>query len=67
MFNNVNDIKKAVDAGKTVHWGNTGYKVVKGTYDYCIVFHTGDCVGLTDIYGNLNEDINDFFYGVDKC
>ena len=57
------DIKKAVDAGETVHWANTGYTVVRGDLGgYYITHHNGHCVGLTWEDGStLNGEEGDFF------
>lgn len=46
------EIKAAVDAGKTVHWGNEGYRVVKwsnGRYQigWNIGGHNENYIGLT--------------------
>ena len=42
------EIKDAVDAGKTVHWHNNRYHVIKDIYgDYFTVdIHNDSCVGL---------------------
>lgn len=60
------EIKKAVDAGKTVHWCNTGYEVLKDCYsNYYIVYTLNDsAVGLCRRdNGKLIEDEIDFFLG----
>jgi hypothetical protein len=60
----LDEIKKAVDAGKTVHWSNVGYVVVgNGRGDYVIKFlGNGHCVGLTWMDGvTMNGNESDFF------
>ena len=58
-------IKKAVDAGKTVHWANDLYRVIpSGLNDgkYLIQCDTnGFCTGLTTKDGKLNEDESKFY------
>lgn len=46
----IDEIKAAVDAGKTVHWANEGYVVHKDSIgQYLITFEpNGSTVGLTD-------------------
>uniref|UniRef100_UPI004047DB07 hypothetical protein n=1 Tax=Yoonia sp. TaxID=2212373 RepID=UPI004047DB07 len=61
---NINDIKTAVDAGKTVHWANTGYVVRKDRLgQYLIVYlHDGSAIGLTNRAGTqLNGAEGEFF------
>lgn len=50
---NINDIKTAVDAGKTMHWVNTGYVVRKDSLgQYLIVYlPNGSAIGLTNRAG----------------
>ena len=58
------EIKAAVDAGQTVHWANTGYRVHKDRFgQYLITFEpNGGCIGLTDRSGKrLNGDEAEFF------
>lgn len=31
------EIKQAVDAGKTVHWSNKGYQVIKDRFDHYLI------------------------------
>lgn len=64
------EIKTAVDAGKTVHWANTGYTVIKDVYgDYLIVFHHNQStIGLTWQDGvTMNGKPEDFFIGGDHA
>ena len=61
---NINDIKTAVDAGKTVHWANTGYLVHKDALgQYLITFvPNGSTIGLTNQSGSrLNGDEAEFY------
>ena len=48
---NLQEIKDAVDAGKKVFWSNDGYEVIKGDYEYLIVWNRGGrdeyYIGLT--------------------
>ena len=54
-------IKKAVDAGHSVHWSNEGYTVKTWGGEY-YVCHTGGYVeGLTDSKGNLKDKEDMFF------
>jgi hypothetical protein len=60
----LDEIKAAVDAGKTVHWKNVGYKVIKGKYEYLIVYYDKDAIGLTHQDGvTMNGKPEDFFIG----
>lgn len=61
---NIEDIKTAVDAGKTVHWANTGYVVRKDRLgQYLIVYlPNGSAIGLTNRAGTqLNGAEGEFF------
>ena len=61
---NVAEIKLAVDAGKSVHWANEGYRVHRdGLGQYLITFApNGSTIGLTDRGGRrLNGAEADFF------
>jgi len=61
---NIEDIKNAVNAGKTVHWANTGYVVRKDRLgQYLIVYlPNGSTIGLTNRAGTrLNGAEDDFF------
>ena len=61
---NIEDIKTAVDVGKTVHWANTGYVVRKDRLgQYLIVYlPNGSTIGLTNCAGTqLNGAEGDFF------
>lgn len=60
----IQEIKTAVDQGKTVHWASGMYKVVKDkNNDYLIkCTSNGSCVGLTNLAGDkLNGNKKDFF------
>lgn len=59
---NLNEIKAAVESGKTVHWANAGYRVVKGASGFLIVYESGDAIGLTWADGEtLNGEPGEFF------
>ena len=61
---NITKIKAAVDAGKSVHWANVGYRVHRdGLGQYLITFvRNGSTIGLTDRSGRrLNGAEADFF------
>ena len=61
---NIAEIKAAVDAGKSVHWANEGYRVHRdGLGQYLITFvRNGSSIGLTDRSGRqLNGAEADFF------
>ena len=58
------EIKAAVDAGRTVHWSNAGYRVTRDRFgQYLICFdRNGSCIGLTDRTGDkLNGAEADFY------
>jgi len=58
------EIKAAIDAGQTVHWANTGYRVHKDSLgQYLITFEpNGSTIGLIDWSGQrLNGDEAEFF------
>ncbi len=58
------EIKAAIDAGQTLHWANTGYRVHKDSLgQYLITFEpNGSTIGLTDRSGlRLNGDEAEFF------
>ena len=60
----VEEIKAAIDAGRTVHWANTGYRVQKDSLgQYLITFEpNGSTIGLTDRSGQrLNGEEAEFF------
>ena len=64
------EIKKAVKEGKTVHWANDGYKVTlytnKNKEDFwCIVCsHNDNCIGLTWNDGeSMNGKEEEFYIG----
>ncbi|WP_288960848.1 hypothetical protein [uncultured Sulfitobacter sp.] len=61
---NINDIKAAVDAGKTVHWVNTGYVVRKDSLGQFLIVYlpNGSAIGLTNRAGTqLNGAEGEFF------
>jgi hypothetical protein len=60
----LDEIKAAVNAGKTVHWTNLGYEVIKDQCGrYLIVFTpSGYCIGLTHRDGvTMNGKPEEFF------
>jgi len=66
---NLNQIKTAVDAGKTVHWSNSGYRVIKSKYgEHLIIWNLGgrdeNCIGLTWRDGiTMNGKESEFYIG----
>lgn len=61
------EIKKAVLEGKTVHWSNTNYVVVKDKLDQWLINcpSNGHCIGLTWSDGKtLNGKEEDFYVAV---
>lgn len=61
---NLEQIKAATLAGKTVHWKNPGYTVryVPASEQWLIIFVSGDCIGLTWADGvTLNGQESDFY------
>ena len=67
----LDEIKRAVEAGKTVHWSNKGYTVIKDNIGQWLIAYnrggTGECYwGLThqdEVTMNSAED--EFFLGKD--
>lgn len=61
---NLQQIKNAVDAGFTVHYGNDGYVVEKDNNgDYCIVcLQNGYRIGLTWLDGETLNGTQAEFY-----
>lgn len=58
------EIKKAVDEGKTVHWASPAYEVMKDTFGrYNIICILNDyCIGLTWQDGvTMNGDEDQFY------
>jgi hypothetical protein len=57
------EIKQAIEDGKTVYWANLSYTVVKDkNNEYLIKHSTGNCIGLTWADGTtLNGKEADFF------
>lgn len=62
------EIKDAIEAGKTVCWKHDGYGVVKGGSGYLIVcLHNDYTIGLTWRDGvTMNGEPEDFFVKEDK-
>ena len=64
------EIKAAVEAGKTVHWGTLAYRVIKDNLGQFLVQcpSTGGCWGLTWADGKtLNGKPEEFFVAKDAC
>lgn len=58
------EIKDAINEGKSVHWVNEGYTVIKGKHEYLISHARGHCIGLTWADGKtLNGKEEDFYIG----
>jgi hypothetical protein len=60
----IDAIKAAVDAGRTVHWANTGYVVIRDSLGEYLIRYTpnGHCIGLTNRAGDkLNGAPEQFF------
>ena len=60
----LNDIKQAVEAGKSVHWANDGYSVIKDNLgQFLVIFEPNQsCIGLTWRDGiTLNGKESDFY------
>ncbi|MER3353852.1 MAG: hypothetical protein RLQ73_07830 [Hoeflea sp. D1-CHI-28] len=58
------EIKTVIDAGQTVHWANTGYRVHKDRLGQFLITYlpNGSSIGLTDRSGQrLNGNEADFF------
>ena len=60
---NAQEIKAAVDAGRTVHYVNEGSTVIKDRLGrYLIESSSGHCIGLTWLDGStLNGGAHDFY------
>jgi hypothetical protein len=60
---NLQEIKEAIAAGKTVCWKNSGYTVIKDKYNQYFIRHiNGHCVGLTWSDGKkLSGNESDFY------
>jgi hypothetical protein len=59
----LSEIKQAIESGHNVHWGNDGYDVIKGKFEYLICFkHNQSCIGLTHRDGiTLNGKESEFY------
>lgn len=63
---NLQEIKKAVNEGKRVHWASEAYEVVHDKYDQWFIVCTlnNHATGLTWRDGRtLSEDPSEFFIG----
>jgi len=61
------EIKDAVKSGKTVHWGNEGYRVIKDSIGQWLIIcdFNSCCWGLTWRDGvTVNGEPEQFFVGV---
>ena len=61
---NLQKIKQAVEAGKSVHWANDGYSVIKDNLgQFLVIFEPNQsCIGLTWRDGSkLNGKEEDFY------
>jgi hypothetical protein len=61
---NLIEIKTAVESGKVVHWGNSGYRVIKDTIGQWLIRcdYNGYCFGLTWADGvTMNGKPEEFF------
>lgn len=66
----LDEIKAAIDAGKRVHWANTGYEVIKDCHGrYLIVWQEDkNAIGLTWRDGvTMNGKPEQFFIGEEVC
>ena len=62
----LNEIKSAVEAGRSVHWANDGYKVIKDKLGRFLIVCLGNdsCWGLTWTDGvTMNENESQFYIG----
>lgn len=65
----LNEIKQAVESGKTVHWSNEGYTVIKDSIGEWLIAwnHNGkdaNYIGLTWVDGKtMNGKPEEFFIG----
>jgi len=53
------EIKSAVDAGKSVKWASDGYDVIRDNIgQYLIIFRpNGHCIGLSGLAGTEYENV----------
>jgi hypothetical protein len=58
---NLNDIKQALEAKKTVHWANDGYQVIKGEAGYFVRFNSNDYLTPLTRDGVLIDKETDFY------
>lgn len=58
----LNEIKAAVEAGKTVHWKTPAYTVIHDSAGQWLIHHPESCIGLTWQDGiTMNGEPGDFF------
>ena len=62
------EIKASCLSGKTVHWTNKSYRVIKDSKNQWFILHDGgNCIGLTWADDKtLNGREEDFYMGVTK-
>ena len=63
---NLEEIKASVESGKTVHWAQDQYRVIKADNGGWLVMcdTNGHCIGLTHLDGvTMNGKEEDFFIG----
>lgn len=60
----LDEIKAAVESGKTVHWASTAYRVIKDSIGQWLIIcdHNRSCIGLTWMDGvTVNGRPDEFF------
>ena len=57
----LNEIKSAVEAGRSVHWANDGYQVIKGEAGYFVRFNSNDYLTPLTRDGVLIDKEADFY------
>jgi hypothetical protein len=57
----LSDIKQAVEAGKSVHWANDGYSVIKGKAGYFVRFDSNEYLTPLERNGVLIDNEVDFY------
>lgn len=58
----IEQIKAAVDAGKTVHWANASYTVIRDSLGQYLIRRGDRCCGLTDRSGTELQGREDQFF-----
>jgi len=57
----LNEIKYAVEKGRSVHWANDGYQVIKGEAGYFVRFNSNDYLTPLTRDGVLIDKEADFY------